>query len=93
MRNLITYQTWVKKENPKKYQVNDFIGSRTVVTPTLREAGFKIMEDEIPTGCDIVEKPKEFAKNMLRYVDFETAVYHVWWARDYHTRFMTIGYK
>ena len=87
---LISWQTYLKA-NPQKYQVNDFIGSRTVVVPTLKANGFTILDYNEYYKGDI--KPKDLAKEALKGIDFKEAVYCSMTARDGHCHWVTVGYK
>ena len=87
---LISWQTYLKS-NPQKYQVNDFIGSRTVVVPTLKANGFTISDYNEYYKGDI--KPKDVAKEVLNGIDFKEAVYCAMTARDGHCHWVTVGYK
>lgn len=87
---LISWQTYLKS-NPPKYKVNDYIGSRTIVEPTLRANGFTIKNfNGYEKGY---EKPKDVAKKVLTGISFTEAVYFPDVARDGHCHFVLVGYK
>lgn len=87
---IISWQTYCKS-NPKKYCVEDFIGSKTVVVPTLKTNGFRVIDWTEYDKREI--KPKEVAIEVLKDIDFEEAVYCPMVARDGNCYWVTVGYK
>ena len=87
---LISWRTYLKS-TPQKYMVEDFIGSKMVVEPTLKANGFII------SSCNEYDpdeaKPKQVAIDLLKEVNFTEAVYYPSRSRDGHTYWVTIGYK
>lgn len=91
----MTWATYKKKFSPEIWYVPDFIGSRTVVKPTMTNAGFNNVE---LYDIDPNEKPTEIVlrecNSLSKYIDVNfPVVYHKWTYRDFSGYAITMFYK
>jgi hypothetical protein len=78
---LMTWQTYKKKYNPKMYALHDSIGSVLKVSPTMKESGFTCIS---LTEIDEERSMKELVIDELNNLglNINLAVYYKWRCRS-----------
>lgn len=86
---LMTWATYKRKYKPEMYQYSDStFGTISTIKPTMRNAGFKVTDHDIPYDIDIRAKVKELMPKNAVFV-----VYHAWTWRDHAWRCVSIYFK